>query len=119
MINIDQMAIDLDTLPDPAFILSRSGKYVAEFGGPDKRCYHDGSNLVRLYIADLIKPDKAQWLIDRIAQALESHTLLIEEYELGSWDVKALHDDGPENPIWFEGRIQALSFSVDDEDMVL
>lgn len=67
---------------------------------------------MRLYIADLIKPDKAQWLIDRIAQALESHKLLIEEYELGSRDVKALPDDGPENPIWFEGRIQALGFSV-------
>ena len=119
MISIDQMATVLDALPDPAFILSRSGRYVAEFGGRDKRCYHDGPNLVRLYIADLIKPDKAQWCIDRIAKALEARKLLIEEYELGSRDVKALPDDGPENPIWFEGRIQALSFSVDDEDMVL
>ena len=119
MISIDQMATVLDALPDPAFILSRSGKYVAVFGGRDKRYYHDGSNLVGLYIADLIKPDKAQWFIDRIAQALESRKLLIEEYELGSRDVKGLPDDGPENPIWFEGRIQALSFSVDDEDVVL
>ena len=119
MISIDQMATVLDALPDPAFILSRSGKYVAVFGGRDKRYYHDGSNLVGLYIADLIKSDKAQWFIDRIAQALESRKLLIEEYELGSRDVKGLPDDGPENPIWFEGRIQALSFSVDDEDVVL
>ena len=72
MISIDQMAIDLDTLPDPAFILSRSGKYVAEFGGRDKRCYHDGSNLVRLYIADLIKPDKAQWLWNRTSCSSKS-----------------------------------------------
>ena len=95
MISIDQMATVLDALPDPAFILSRSGKYVAVFGGRDKRYYHDGSNLVGLYIADLIKPDKAQWFIDRIAQALESRNLLIEEYELGSRDVKGLPDDRP------------------------
>ena len=48
MINIEQMALILDALPDPAFILSRSGKYVAVFGGRDARYYHDGSGLVGL-----------------------------------------------------------------------
>jgi len=37
MINIEQMALIIDSLPDPAFILSRSGKYVAVFGGRDAR----------------------------------------------------------------------------------
>lgn len=119
MINVEQMAIILDALPDPAFILSRSGKYVAVFGGRDKRYYHDGSGLVGLYISDLIKPDKANWFLEQIGRALESRKLLIEEYELSNRDVKGLPDDGPEKPIWFEGRIQALSFSVDDEEVVL
>ena len=119
MINIEQMSIVLDTLPDPAFILSRSGKYVAVFGGRDKRYYHDGSGLVGLYISDLIKPDKANWFFEQIGRALESGKLIIEEYELSNRDVKGLPDHGPEKPIWFEGRIQALSFSVDDEEVVL
>lgn len=119
MINIEQMSIVLDTLPDPAFILSRSGKYVAVFGGRDKRYYHDGSCLVGLYISDLIKPDKANWFLEQIGRTLESGELIIEEYELSNSDVKGLPDHGPEKPIWFEGRIQALSFSVDDEDVVL
>jgi len=59
MINIEQMAIILDALPDPAFVISRSGKYVAVFGGRDNRYYHDGSGLVGTYISDVIKPDKA------------------------------------------------------------
>lgn len=42
MISVEQMAIVLNALPDPAFILSRSGKYVAVFGGRDERYYHDG-----------------------------------------------------------------------------
>mgnify|MGYP005812614867 FL=1 len=119
MINVEQMAIILDTLPDPAFILSRTGKYVAVFGGRDKRYYHDGSGLVGLYISDLIKPDKANWFLEQIGRALESGKLLIEEYELSNRDVKGLPDHGPEKPIWFEERIQALSFSVDDEEVVL
>ena len=119
MINVEQMAIILDTLPDPAFILSRSGKYVAVFGGRDNRYYHDGSGLVGQYISDLVKPDKANWFLEQIGRALESGKLLIEEYELSNSDVKGLPDCGPEKPIWFEGRIQALSFSVDDEDVVL
>ncbi|PXX48636.1 MULTISPECIES: GGDEF domain-containing protein [Aquitalea] len=119
MINIEQMAIILDTLPDPAFILSRSGKYVAVFGGRDKRYYHDGSGLVGLYISDLIKPAKANWFLEQIARALESRKLLIEEYELSNSDVQGLPDDGPAKPIWFEGRIQALSFPVEGEEVVL
>lgn len=119
MINVEQMAIILDTLPDPAFILTRSGKYVAVFGGRDKRYYHDGSSLVGRYISEMIKPDKANLFMELISQALESKKLLIEEYELSNRDVKGLPDYGPEAPIWFEVRIQALSFLVEEEEVVL
>lgn len=119
MIHIEQLSIILDALPDPAFVLSRSGKYVAVFGGRDKRYYHDGSGLVGRYISDLIQPDKAHWFREQIGWALASGKLLIVEYELSNRDVKGLPADGPEAPIWFEGRVQALSFRVDDEEVVL
>lgn len=119
MINIEQMAAVLEALPDPAFILSRSGKYVAVFGGRDSRYYHDGTGLVGLYVADLVKPKKATWFLEQIDRALKSRKLLVEEYELSNKDVQGLPDEGPEQPIWFEGRIQALNFLVDDEPVVL
>lgn len=119
MINFEQMALILEALPDPAFILSRSGKYVAVFGGRDARYYHDGTGLVGKYFSDLIKPEKADWFLEQIARALESRKLLVEEYELSNRDVIGLPDEGPKEPIWFEGRIQALSFLVDDEEVVL
>lgn len=119
MISLDQMAAVLDALPDPAFILSRSGKYVAVFGGRDARYYHDGSGLVGQYIPDLIKREKAEWFLDLIDRALASRKLLVEEYELSNKDVKGLPDEGPQEPIWFEGRIQALDFLVDGEEVVL
>jgi len=119
MINIEQMSLILEALPDPAFNLSRTGKYVAVFGGRDTRYYHDGTGLVGLYISDLIKPEKANWFLEKIAKALESRKLLVEEYELSNRDVKGLDDTGPKDPIWFEGRIQALNFLIDDEEVVL
>lgn len=119
MISLEQMPVILDALPDPAFLISKSGKYAAVFGGRDDRYYHDGSGLVGFYIADLIEAEKANWFLEKIDEALQSRTLLIEEYELSNKDVKGLSDDGPQQPIWFEGRIQALDFRVDGEEVVL
>lgn len=119
MINLEQMDLILSALPDPAFILSRSGKYVAVFGGRDTRYYHDGTGLVGLSISDVITPEKANWFLKQIASALESRQLVVEEYELSNRDVNGLDDEGPKEPIWFEGRIQALSFLVNDEEVVL
>lgn len=119
LISVEQMSSVLSALPDPAFLLSRRGKYLAVFGGRDSRYYHDGSDLVGSFIADLISPEKAQWFIEKINLALQSKTLLIEEYELSKKDIKGLANQGPEQPIWFEGRIQALDFLVDNEEVVL
>lgn len=119
MIGLEKMPAVLDALPDPAFLFSRSGKYVAVYGGRDSRYYHDGSGLVGLYISDLIETEKSNWFLAKIEEALQSKKLLIEEYELSNKDVKGLPDEGPQNPIWFEGRIQALDFLVDEEEVVL
>lgn len=119
MINIEQMAVVLQALPDPAFVISRSGKYVALFGGLDARYYHDGSGLVGLYISDVLKAEKGDWFLEQIERALESGKLLIVEYELSNRDVEGLPEEGPDEPIWFEGRVQALDFLIDDEPVVL
>lgn len=119
MVSIEQMALVLDALPDPAFILSQSGRYVAVFGGKDARYYHDGSGLVGLYLSDVLNDEKTTYYLGIIQQALDSRKLLIEEYELSNKDVKGLPDEGPSQPIWFEGRIQALDFLVNNEPVVL
>lgn len=119
MISLEQMSLVLEALPDPAFLLSRTGRYVAVYGGRDTRYYHDSSSLVGMYISDIIAPDKADWFLEQIARALESRKLLVAEYELGSEEVDGLPEGGPTEPIWFEGRIQALNFLVDDEEVVL
>nr|WP_210270701.1 sensor domain-containing diguanylate cyclase [Rhizobium rhizolycopersici] len=108
----------LSSLPDPAFILTRSGRYAAVFGGKDLRHYHDGSALVGRSMFEVLKEEKAQWFADEIEKALESGVLHIVEYELSGSDVKGA-GDGPSHSIWFEGRIQALSFQVEGEAAVV
>jgi diguanylate cyclase (GGDEF)-like protein len=119
MVSIEQMALVLDALPDPVFVLSRSGRYVAVFGGHDARYYHDGKALVGLNIRDVVTADKADWFLEQIELALDSKQLVIKEYELSNTDVDGVPDEGPDQPIWFEGRVQALDFMVSGEDVVL
>ncbi|TXI71543.1 MAG: sensor domain-containing diguanylate cyclase [Limnohabitans sp.] len=115
----EHLAEVLAALPDPAFLLSEQGRYIAVFGGKDARYYHDGSGLVGACISDLMESRKAQWFLDKIARALQTRALQVVEYELSNKDVKGLPDTGPEEPIWFEGRIQALDFLVQGERVVL
>jgi diguanylate cyclase (GGDEF)-like protein len=113
-----QLTSILSSLPDPAFILTRSGRYAAIFGGKDLRHYHDGTGLVGLTMFDVLKREKAEWFAAEIEKALASGALHIVEYELSGSDVKG-SGDGPGQPIWFEGRVQSLNFKVEGEDAVV
>lgn len=115
----NQLAAILQALPDPAFILTRSGRYIAIFGGIDARYYHDGSFLIGKTVHDVLAQEKADWFLREISLALQYRSLHIVEYGLAGSDVKGLASAGPVQRLWFEGRIQALDFEVAGEDAVL
>jgi diguanylate cyclase (GGDEF)-like protein len=115
----NQLASLLNALPDPAFILTRSGRYMSIFGGIDVRYYHDGSHLIGKTVRDVLTPDKASWFLKEIETALAWRALHIVEYSLVQGDIKGLATSGPSYRLWFEGRIQALDFQMDGEDAVL
>lgn len=119
MFSSEQIAAILTALPDPVFILTRSGRYFAAFGGSDLRYYHDGSSLVGKSIQEVLSEEKATWFLQEIQNALESRVLHVIEYGLSGADVRGLKREGPQQPLWFEGRIQALNFQVEGEDAVL
>lgn len=109
----------LASFPDPVFVLSESGRYAEIYGGTDSRYYHDGSSLIGKRIQDVLQPDKAQWFLSEIARALAEPGMHIVEYGLSAKDVLGLNTVGPTEAIWFEGRVQALDFLIDDEPVVL
>ena len=106
--SISQYAAICDSLPDPTFILTESGRYAAILGGKDKRYYHDGSSLVGKYLHDVLVPAKTTWFLEQIHHALAHQQMLVVEYELSVHDVLGIPTEGPVEPIWFEGRITAL-----------
>jgi diguanylate cyclase (GGDEF)-like protein len=119
LFSLAQLQAILTALPDPAFILTRSGRYAAIFGGTDLRYYHDPSSLIGRNMRDVLSEEKAAWFSVEIEKALASRMLHIVEYRLAGSDVKGLPEGGPENIIWFEGRVHALDFQVQGEDAVL
>lgn len=117
--SLDQYRAILESLPDPTFILTESGRYAAILGGKDKRYYHDGSSLVGKWLSDVLVPQKTQWFLQQIHAALESQQMLVTEYELSVHDVLGVPTEGPVEPIWFEGRITALADLYDGERAVV
>lgn len=115
---LDQLQSILKALPDPALILTRSGRYAAIFGGADHRYYHDGSSLIGKSFHDVMPAEKAAWFLNEINTALVARTLHVVEYSLAGSDLEEV-EVGPNYPIWFEGRIQALDFKVLGEDAVV
>ncbi len=119
MFSQQQLIVLLAALPDPAFILTRGGRYAAIYGGSDKRYYHDGGALIGKYMHEVLHEEKSTWFSSQIAEALSTRSLHIVEYGLAASDVRGLESEGPGHTIWFEGRVQALDFLVDGEDAVL
>jgi hypothetical protein len=109
----------LSSFPDPVFLLTRSGRYGAVYGGTDSRYYHDGTGLIGKTLHEVLRPEKADWFLGEIARALNLPGLQIMEYGLAAGDVLGLSDTGPAQTIWFEGRVQRLNFQIDGEDAVL
>jgi diguanylate cyclase (GGDEF)-like protein len=114
-----QLDAILASLPDPAFVITRSGRYIAVFGGADARYYHRGDSLIGKSIHEVLAQEKADWFVHEVSLALEKRCLHIVEYSLASSDLKGLNTDGPTDTLWFEGRVQALAFPVQGEDAVL
>lgn len=118
--NLELLMEMLAALPDPVFVLSESGKYVALIGGHDARYYHDGSHLVNFSLHDVLPKERADWFLQEIQQTISEGRLRTVEYALGARDVKGLElAEGPDEEIWFEGRIQPLRKPVKGERAVV
>lgn len=110
----------LESLPDPVFILSETGKYLSIYGGSDERYYHDGSRLKGMYLKDIMDDETAKWFQESINTALKHKNIHVVEYSLKNTDIDGLQGkEGPNDEIYFEGRIKALPDKYNGERAVL
>lgn len=119
MFTSEQLNSLLCALPEPVFVLTRSGRYASVFGGQDARYYHAGQHLAGQTLHTVFSSEKAHWFLGEIHTALQLKTLHIVEYELGQTDLKSLPASLSLDTHAFEARIQALDFQVDGEDAVM
>ena len=114
-----QLLSILESLPDPAFILSESGVYVGIFGGTDNHYYRNFSFLIGQKIHDVIDQEKADWLCEQIRIALENDALHIVEYRLNLKASVVGDEKCLDNYNYFEGRIKSLPGLFNGERAVL
>jgi len=119
VLSLEQMSEIMAAIPDPVYILTRTGRYAAILGGADSRYYHDSSNLVGKSVRDVLNDAKADWFIKQINNALDVNSLQEVKYNLAGDDVQGINENESNSVICLEGRIQALNFQVDGEDVVL
>lgn len=117
---LDLLLDIVPALPDPVFVLTESGRYVALIGGHDRQHYHDGAHLVDFSLYDVLPKAKADWFLEQITATLALNQLRIVEYGLAGADVEGLDvEQGPEGEIWFEGRIQPLPQRINNQRAVV
>ncbi len=114
-----ELATILSTLPDPAFVLTRSGRCAGIFGGRDARHPHEGGIVEGRSLGDVLTQRKTAWFLAQVEIALTTRMLQVVEYQLADTDMLAPKGEDAAPPVWFEGRIQALDFRVDGEEAVL
>ena len=96
-------------LPDPVFILSEDGYYIEYIGGIEQQSYQDGNPLVGKRLIDVLLPDKANWIMARVAEALATEQVQVVEYELSAAEVEGIDAAaGPQGMQHFEGKIAPL-----------
>ncbi len=119
-ISYDSLRAFLAALPDPVFIIAKSGRYAGLFGGADSRYYHDGSHLIGLSLHDVLPADKAEDFLRQIAVCLEEQRLVIFEYGLSGPDVAGLDETrGPTGEIRFQGHLSPFRALVEGEQAVI
>ncbi|WP_176288367.1 diguanylate cyclase [Vibrio sp. JPW-9-11-11] len=85
--NPDLMHSVFEALPEPTFLIDKSGTYVEAWGGQDKKRHHDPAALIGLNQYQVLPPDKAIWFSQVIVDVLDSQRPSELEYSL---DPKAL-----------------------------
>lgn len=105
----EMIDIIFESMPEPTFLLDKSGTYVQAWGGSDKKRHHDPSSLVGLNQYQVLPADKAIWFSQIIVDVIESQKPYELEYSLHPQQLPTFEGlDGPKELQHFSALVIPL-----------
>ncbi|KGY06917.1 sensor domain-containing diguanylate cyclase [Vibrio sinaloensis] len=105
-----------ESLPEPTFLINKSGIYVEAWGGRDTKRHHNPDALVGLTQYQVLPADKAVWFSQVIVDVIESQKPSELEYSLDPKDLSCF--DGVEGPTDVQ-HFSALVIPLPNTELVL
>lgn len=114
--NPDTLYTVFASLPEPTFVLNKSGTYVEAWGGRDTKRHHDPSALIGLNQYQVLPADKAVWFSQIIVDVIDSQKPAELEYSLNPNDLSCFN--GVEGPTEIQ-HFSALIIPLPETELVL
>lgn len=114
--NPDLMHAVFESMPEPTFLINKSGTYVEAWGGKDIKRHHNPSPLVGLNQYQVLPADKAIWFSQVIVDVIDSQTATEIEYTLDPNDLPCF--EGIEGPTEVQ-HFSALVIPLPNTSLVL
>ncbi len=107
--NPDLMHVVFEAMPEPTFLIDKSGTYVEAWGGRDTKRHHNPSALIGLNQYQVLPADKAVWFSQVIVDVIESQTATEIEYNLDPNDLTCFEGiEGPTDTQHFSALVIPL-----------
>lgn len=104
------------SLPEPTFLISKTGVYVEAWGGRDTTRHHDPRIIIGLDQYQVLPADKAVWFSQVVVDVIESQTPAELEYSLDPKSLSCFNEvEGPKDRQFFN----ALVIPLPDTEFVL
>jgi len=114
--NPDLMHVVFESMPEPTFLIDKSGTYVEAWGGRDVKRHHNPSALIGLNQYQVLPADKAIWFSQVIVDVIESQSATEIEYNLDPKDLPCF--EGVEGPTEIQ-HFSALVIPLPNTSLVL
>lgn len=112
----DTMHTVFESLPEPTFLIDKSGTYIEAWGGRDTKRHHNPTALIGLNQYQVLPADKAVWFSQVIVDVVESQSPSELEYSLDPNDLVCFEGlEGPTEVQYFS----ALVIPIPNTELVL
>ena len=114
-----QLQATARTLPDPIFVVDRSGKYLQVIGSKERSLFRSVEFITGKNIHDILQENLADRLMQSISEAIADNKLQTIEYQIGPGDIIGSSEIILKKNQWFEGRIYPIKDRNDEIHSVI